>query len=49
MAGCPIRLSKNDYEYRAAPLLGQDTETVYKEWLGLSREEVEKLRVEKVI
>lgn len=36
MAGCPIRLSKNDYEYRAAPLLGQHNEEVYQELLGLS-------------
>jgi len=49
MAGCPIRLSKNDYEYKAAPLLGQDNETVFKEWLNLSKDDVEKLKAEKVI
>jgi crotonobetainyl-CoA:carnitine CoA-transferase CaiB-like acyl-CoA transferase len=49
MPGCPIRLSKNDYEYRAAPLLGADTEGVLKEWLGLSKEDVAKLRAEKIV
>lgn len=49
MPGCPIRLSKNDYEYRAAPLLGADTEGVLKEWLGLSKEDVAKLRTEKIV
>jgi len=49
MAGCPIRLSKNDYEYKAAPLLGQHNEEVYQELLGLAKEDVEKLRKEKII
>lgn len=49
MPGCPIRLSKNDYEYRAAPLLGQDTESVLKEWLSLSQDEIAGLKSEKVI
>lgn len=49
MAGCPIRLSKQDYEYKPAPLLGQDNYEVYKEWLSLSKEDVDKLKAEKVI
>jgi formyl-CoA transferase len=49
MAGCPIRLSKNDYEYKAAPLLGQHNGEVYGELLGLSEEHLEKLRRDGVI
>ncbi len=49
MPGCPIRLSKNDYEYRAAPLLGANTYEVLKEWLGLSKDDVDKLKAEKII
>jgi formyl-CoA transferase len=49
MAGCPIRLSKNNYEYKPAPLLGQHNEEVYKELLGLSSVDLERLKSEKVI
>ena len=49
MQGCPIRLSGHDYEYVAAPLLGQHNEEIYGELLGLSPEELEKLKAEKVI
>jgi crotonobetainyl-CoA:carnitine CoA-transferase CaiB-like acyl-CoA transferase len=49
MPGCPIRLSKNDYEYRAAPLLGQHNEEVFKQWLGLSKDDVAKLKAEKIV
>ncbi len=46
MAGCPIRLSKNDYEYRAAPLLGQHNAQVYGEWLGISTDELDLLKAQ---
>ncbi len=49
MAGCPIRLYKNDYEYKPAPLLGQHNEDVYREWLGLSTESLESLKKEGII
>jgi formyl-CoA transferase len=49
MMGCPIRLSENDYEYRAAPLLGQHNEEVYKELLGLSAADLAALKQEKII
>lgn len=49
MMGCPIRLSKSDYEYRPAPLLSQDTEDVLRELLGYSREQVLKLKEERII
>ena len=49
MPGCPIRLSKNDYEYWAAPLLGEHNEEVYKEWMGLTKKDIEKLQAEKIV
>jgi len=49
MMGCAVRLSKHDYKYVAAPLLGQDNETIYGELLGLTPEEIRKLKEEKVI
>jgi len=49
MPGCPIRLSKHDYDYVAAPLLGQHNEEIYQEWLGLSGEELKKLKTDKIV
>lgn len=49
MAGCAIRLSKNDYEYKPSPGIGQHNEEVYKELLGLTPADLEKLKIEKVI
>ncbi len=49
MAGCPIRLSSQDYDYKAAPLLGQHNEEIYGEWLGLSKKDLEALKAEKII
>jgi formyl-CoA transferase len=49
MAGCAIRLSQNDYEYRPAPLLGQHNADVYGELLGLTPEDLEKLKLNGVI
>ncbi len=49
MPGCPIRLSKNDYEYKAAPLLGEHTDEVLKEWMGMSKADVDKLREKKIV
>jgi crotonobetainyl-CoA:carnitine CoA-transferase CaiB-like acyl-CoA transferase len=33
----------------AAPLLGQHNEEIYKEWLELSKEDMEVLKAEKII
>lgn len=49
MPGCPIRLSQSDYVYVSAPLLGQHNEEVYKEWLALSKEEVERLKKDGIL
>ena len=46
----PIRLSDNPAKYtRAAPVLGQDNDYVYKQLLGMSEDEVGKLRQQGVI
>jgi formyl-CoA transferase len=47
--GWPIRMSDCRVALKAAPLHGADTETVYREWLGSSADEVRDLRQRKVI
>ena len=49
MIGNPINLSDSPTEYRAAPLLGQDTDEVLAGVLGYSEERIEKLRQESVV
>jgi len=48
-SGAHFRLSKYDYPLTRAPLLGEHNEYVFKEILGLSGEEFERLVGEKVI
>ncbi|MNG29195.1 Succinyl-CoA:(R)-benzylsuccinate CoA-transferase subunit BbsF [compost metagenome] len=46
----PIRLSETPVEYRhAPPLLGEHTEQILGEVLGLAASEIERLRVAKVV
>lgn len=48
--GNPIKLSRNNEEsFSAAPLLGQDTETVLRDLLGLEPGEIQSLRDRRVI
>lgn len=48
--GLPVHLSRTDWRIeRGAPCLGEHNERVYGELLGLSREEIERLREEGVI
>jgi formyl-CoA transferase len=44
LAGPPVRLSASEFDYRPSPLLGQHTEEVLTEKLGLKPEEVQALR-----
>ena len=48
-SGAHFRLSKYDYQLNRAPLLGEHNEYVFKEILGLSGEEFERLKREVVI
>ena len=48
MIACPIKLSKSPVDIIPAPLLGQHNEEVYHEWLGYNKEEVAKLKADKV-
>ena len=49
-AGFPIRFSVRPAEdISPAPLLGDNNEEIYRGLLGLSQEEMEELRIEKVI
>ncbi len=49
MISCPIQLSKSPVEIIPAPTLGQNNADVYGDWLGLTKEDLVKLREEKVI
>ena len=47
--GCPIKVEGNDVDVRPPPLLGQHSEEVLSDLLGMSREEIESLREEGVV
>ncbi len=49
MPGWPVKLSRSPVEVTAAPLLGQHNVEVYHELLGLSEDEVARLKREEVI
>jgi formyl-CoA transferase len=46
MPGCPVKLSASPTAVTPAPLLGEHTEEVYGDILGLSSEEIQRLREE---
>jgi CoA:oxalate CoA-transferase len=48
-AGPPFKMSKTPARYHRAPLLGEHNEKIYMSWLGLSRDDLERLREEGVI
>jgi formyl-CoA transferase len=47
--GTPIRMSASKVPVRSAPLHGENNEEIYGDWLGLSAEEVKRMRTENVI
>ena len=49
MPGWPVRFGGRTPEIRPAPLLGQHTEEVLREWLGLDSEEIVQLGKDKII
>jgi formyl-CoA transferase len=49
MPGWPVRFGGRTPQVKPAPLLGQHTEDVLREWLGLDGEEIVQLGKDKVI
>ena len=47
--GCPIKVEGNDVQTQPPPLLGEHSEEVLAEMLGMSHEEIESLREEGVV
>ena len=44
MPGWAVRMSDSPTQVRSSPLLGEHTEAVLSEWLGLSKEETKEFR-----
>lgn len=49
MIGCPVRLSDSPVELRPAPLYGEHTDEIFTTLGGLTQEQVDELRQDKVI
>ena len=49
MVGSPIKMSESKAEVKTAPLLGQHTEEVLSSMLNMSKEDIDKLKTDKVI
>jgi formyl-CoA transferase len=49
MPGWPVRFGGRTPEIKPAPLLGQHTNEVLGEWLGLDAGQIEKLGKDKII
>lgn len=47
--GCPLQLSDSPVQYRAAPLLGEHTDEILQEVLGLAADSIESLRTKGAI
>ena len=47
--GSPISMSETKVPVTSAPIHGSSNEEIYGDWLGLSPEEVKKMRADNVI
>ena len=49
MPGWPVKMTESRVDVTASPLLGQDNADVYRDWLGYSADDLERLRAEGII
>ncbi len=49
MPGNPVQLAESPTELEPAPLLGEHNESVYREWLGLGAEDLDRLRRDGIV
>lgn len=47
--GWPVKMSDSPVEVTTAPVLGAHSDEVYREWLGLEKQQIEQLRVARII
>jgi formyl-CoA transferase len=49
MPGCPVQLSESPVEVHPSPLLGQHTDAVLQQWLGVTENDLQALRQDGIV
>jgi formyl-CoA transferase len=49
MASWPVKMSGNNVPVKSAPLLGEHNEQVLTEWLGMSKDDVKRMKDDGIV